>query len=100
MSETSASEVTTPADTFLVIARFSMDDVVLECKRDLESARQLASVIAAEPETIYREFGESFRFWFTNQKHKPGLDDLSQIGIVRLLGGVVAVGFVEHIEVS
>jgi len=100
VSETSASEVTTPADTFLVIARFSMDDVVIECKRDLESARQLARVIAAEPETIHREFGESFRFWFTNQKHKPDRDDLSQVGIVRLLGGCVSLGFIEIIEVN
>lgn len=100
MSEVSASEVSTPADTFLVIARFSMDDVVLECKRDLESARQLARVIASEPETIWGECGESFSFWFANQKHKPDLNDLSQVGIVRLLGGCVSLGFVEIIEIN
>ena len=86
------------ADAFLVIARFPMDDVVIECKSDLESAKQLARVIAAEPDVLRGNVGESFSFWFWGSKYQPNIEDLHSVGILRLLGGVVSLGFVEIIE--
>ena len=88
------------ADTFLVIARFPMDDVVIEGKSDLESAKQLARVIAAEPDVLRGNMGESFSFWFGGSKHKPDISELDSVGILRLLGGVVSLGFVEIIETN
>ncbi len=88
------------ADTFLVIARFPMDDVVIECKKDLESAKELARVIVAEPDVLRGNLGESFSFWFGGSKHKPDISELDSVGILKLLGGVVSLGFVEIIEAN
>jgi hypothetical protein len=88
------------ADTFLVIARFPMDDVVIECKSDLESANELARVIVAEPDVLRGNVGESFSLWFGGSKHQPNIEDLHSVGILRLLGGVVSLGFVEIIEAN
>ena len=85
------------ADTFLVIARFRMDDVVIECKKDLEAAKELARVIVAEPDVLRGNLGESFSRWFGDTGHEPDVKDLQSVGIVRLLGGVVSLGFVEII---
>jgi hypothetical protein len=87
-------------DTYLVIARFSMDDVVIECKRDLEVAKQLAAVIADEPETLRGEVGESMAAWFANTKAKARPEDLTQVGILRLLGGVVSASWVMFYDVE
>ena len=88
------------ADTFLVIARFPMDDVVIECKSDLEAAKELACVIVAEPDVLRGNLGESFAFWFGGSKHKPDISELDSVGILKLLGGVVSLGFVEIIEAN
>lgn len=88
------------ADTFLVIARFRMDDVVIECKKDREAAKELARVIVAEPNVLRGNLGESFSAWFPIPDHQPDVKDLKSVGIVRLLGGVVSLGFVEVIEAS
>jgi hypothetical protein len=88
------------ADTFLVIARFPMDDVVIECKSDFDAAKELARVIVAEPDVLRGNVGESFSFWFGGSKHKPDISELDSVGIVRLLGGVVSLGFVEIIEAN
>ena len=88
------------ADTFLVIARFRRDDVVIECKKDLESAKELARVIAAGPGALLGNLGESFSAWFSIPDHQPQVKDLQSVGIVRLLGGVVSLGFVETIEAN
>ena len=80
------------ADTFLVIARFPHDDVVIECKSDLESAKELARVIVAEPDVLRGNLGESFSFWFGGSKHKPDISELDSVGILKLLGGVVSLG--------
>lgn len=88
------------ADTFLVIARFPMDDVVIECKSDLESAKELARVIVAEPDVLQGNVGKSFSSWFAASKHQPNIIDLHSVGILRLLGGVVSLGFVEIIEAN
>ena len=87
------------ADTFLVIARFPMDDVVIECKSDLESANKLARVIVAEPDVLRGNVGE-FSLWFGGSKLQPNIEDLHSVGILRLLGGVVSLGFVEIIEAN
>ncbi len=91
---------TMQADTFLVIARFPMDDVVIECKTDLESAKELARVIVAEPDVLRGNVGESFSLWFGGSKLQPNIEDLHSVGILRLLGGVVSLGFVEIIEAN
>jgi hypothetical protein len=77
-----------------------MDDVVIEGKSDLESAKQLARVIAAEPHVLRGNMGESFSFWFGGSKHQPNIEDLHSVGILKLLGGVVSLGFVEIIEAN
>ena len=88
------------ADVFLVIARFPMDDVVIECKKDVESAKGLARVIVAEPDVLRGNVGESFSLWFGGSKHQPNIEDLHSVGIVRLLNGVVSLGFVEIIDAN
>ena len=87
-------------DKYLVIARFPHDDVVIECKSDLESAKELAEVIAAEPEVLLGNVGESFSAWFGVSKNKPDISELSSVGILRLMGGLISLGFVETIEVD
>jgi hypothetical protein len=77
-----------------------MDDVVIECKSDLESANELARVIVAEPDVLRGNVGESFSFWFWGSKYQPNIEDLHSVGILRLLGGVVSLGFVEIIEAN
>jgi hypothetical protein len=44
--------------------------------------------------------GESFSLWFGGSKLQPNIEDLHSVGILRLLGGVVSLGFVEIIEAS
>ena len=81
------------ADTFLVIARFPMDDVVIECKKDLEAAKELARVIAAEPEVLLGNLGESFSAWFDGSAEQPKIEDMSHVCVLRLMGGVISLGF-------
>lgn len=87
-------------DKYLVIARFPHDDVVIECKKDLEAAKELAEVIAAEPEVLLGNVGESFSAWFDVSKNKPDISELGSVGILRLMGGLISLGFVETIEVD
>ena len=87
-------------DKYLVIARFPHDDVVIECKKDLESAKELACVIAAEPEVLLGNVGESFSAWFAVGKNKPDISELGSVGILRLMGGLISLGFVETIDVD
>ena len=77
-----------------------MDDVVIECKSDLEAAKELARVIAAEPDVLRGSLLESFSLWFGGSKHQPNIKDLHSVGILKLLGGVVSLGFVEIIEAN
>ena len=72
-------------DTFLVLARFSCDDIPLRVCDNLHDAKTLALTLASEPELILRDMAESWML----QNSEPDIDALAAVVVLRLLDGAV-----------
>lgn len=78
------------SDTFAVIARFPLDDILIEIKDTQEQAEWLAATLAREP-MLLRDIGECFRAMGHDDASTPDPADLGSVTVHRLLGGKIPV---------
>ena len=90
---TEVSEIRRADDTYLVVARFSCDDIPLQVCDNLHDAKSLAIVLANEPELILRDMTES---WKAMRLAEPDIASLAEVVVLRLLGGAVPIEMVAH----
>ena len=77
-------------DTYAVIARFPLDDVLVEIKDTQEQAESLAETLAAEP-GLLRDISECLRAMGHDDASTPNPEDLGSVSVHRLLGGKIPV---------
>ena len=85
------SEIRLADDTFLVIARFGIDDIPLQVCTNLADAEALAVVVANDPEIILRDMEQT---WQAMLNVEPDLTYFANVIILRLLGGAIPVEMV------
>lgn len=74
-------------DTFAVMARFPMDDILVEVFDTQEEADRAAKSIIDNPELLTTDWFTSFSVIFRDLDFAPDIADLGTVAVLRLLNG-------------